>query len=77
MLLPSVQAREVLEQQQRVFTQGLDPLFVGYSAVACFHSSEIKMSHATGRAELEMEKTLSEPDEEMDSGTTPNVWSST
>ena len=42
MLVPSVQVRKVVERQQRVFTQGWDPLFIGYFAY--FHSSEIKIN---------------------------------
>ena len=34
MLVPSMQAREVVEQKQRAFTRGWDPLFVGFSAAA-------------------------------------------
>ena len=50
MLVPSVQAREVVEQQQGVFRQSWDPLFVGYSAAAYFHSSEIKLNSWTTEA---------------------------
>ena len=50
LLVPSKQAREVVEQQQRVLTQGWDPLFVGYSAAAYFNLSEIKISSWTTEA---------------------------
>ena len=44
MLMPSVQSREVVEQQQKLFMQGCDTLFVGYTAAAHFHSSEVKIN---------------------------------
>ena len=50
MLVPLVQAFEVVEQQQRVFTHGCDHLFIGYSAAAYFHSSEIKTNSWTTEA---------------------------
>ena len=39
-----------MERQQRVFSQGWDPLFNGYTAAAYFHSSEIKVSSWTNAA---------------------------
>ena len=48
MLVPSVQ--EVVEQPQRVFTQGWDPLFVEYSAAAYLYSKEIKINSWTTEA---------------------------
>ena len=50
MLMPSVEAREVEEQQQKLLTLGWDPLFVGYSAAAYFHSSEFKKKSWTTEA---------------------------
>ena len=44
MLMPSVQSREVVEQQQKLFMQGCDTLFVEYTAAAHFHSSEVKIN---------------------------------
>ena len=44
MLVPSVQAREVVERQQRGFTHGRDPLFIGYAAATYFHKSEIRLN---------------------------------
>ena len=47
LLVPSVQARKVVERQQRVFTHGWDPLFIGYSAATYFHKCEIKLNSWT------------------------------
>ena len=41
-MVPSIHAREIVEQQQRVFKQGWDPLFIGYSAAVYFHTCEMK-----------------------------------
>ena len=38
----SLDARAAVEQQQRVFTDSWDPLFIGYSAAVYFHTCEIK-----------------------------------
>ena len=47
LLLPSVQAKRMVERQQKVFTYGWDQLFIGYSAAAYFHSSQIKINSWT------------------------------
>ena len=36
LLLPSIEARFLVDQQQRAFTEGCGPLFVGYLAEANF-----------------------------------------
>ena len=43
-------ARKVVKQRQREFTDDWDPLFIGYSAAAYFHSSEIKINSWTNAA---------------------------
>ena len=50
MLVPSIQTREAVEWQQKLFTHGWDPLFIGYSAAVCFHTCEIKINWWTTQA---------------------------
>ena len=50
MLVPSLQAREVVGRKQEVSTKGWDPLFIGYSAAAYFHSSEIEINSWSNEA---------------------------
>ena len=49
LLLPSVQAKRMVERQQKVFTY---PLFIGYPAAAYFHSSQIKINSWTDAARV-------------------------
>ena len=44
LLLPSLHARATVERQQREFTEGWDPMFIGYSAAVYFHTCKIKIS---------------------------------
>ena len=44
MVVPSLHARATVERQQREFTDGWDPLFIGYSAAVYFHTSESKIN---------------------------------
>ena len=44
MVVPSIHAREDVEQQQKMFMHSWDPLFIGYSAAVYFHTSEIKIN---------------------------------
>ena len=50
LLVPSIQAREAVEGEQEMFTQGWNPLFVGYSAAVYFHTCEIKIKSWTTEA---------------------------
>ena len=50
LLMPSRQARKVVERKERVFTHGFDPLLIRYFAAAYFHSSEIKFNTLTDGA---------------------------
>ena len=50
MLVPSIHAREAVEQQQKAFTDSWDPLFIGYSAAVYFHTGEIKINSWTNQA---------------------------
>ena len=38
MVVPSLHKRATVERQQREFTDGWDPLFIGYSAAVYFHT---------------------------------------
>ena len=42
LLVPSLFARAAVERQQREFTDGWDPLFIGYTAAVYFHTCDIK-----------------------------------
>ena len=50
MVVPSLHARATVERQQREFTDGWDPLFIGYSAAVYFHTCEIKINSWTTQA---------------------------
>ena len=50
MVVPSLHARATVERQQREFTDGWDPLFIGYSAAVYFHTSETKINSWTTQA---------------------------
>ena len=41
-MVPSTHARESVDRQQKVFTHGSDPLFIGYLVAVYFHTREIK-----------------------------------
>ena len=40
MVVPYLHTRATVEQQQKLFTDSWDPLFIGYSAAVYFHSCE-------------------------------------
>ena len=42
LVVPALFARAVAEELQKGFTDGWDPLFIGYTAAVYFHTSEIK-----------------------------------
>ena len=42
LVVPSLFARAAAERQQREFTDGWDPLFIGYTAAVYFHTCDIK-----------------------------------
>ena len=50
MVVPSLHARAVVEQQQRVFMDSRDPLFIGYSSAVYFHTCRIKINSWTTQA---------------------------
>ena len=50
LVLPSLDARAVVEKQQREFTDGWDPVFVGYTAAVYFHTCDIKINLWTTQA---------------------------
>ena len=50
LLFPSLHARATVERQQREFTDGWDPLFIGYLAAVYFHTCEIKINSWTKQA---------------------------
>ena len=50
LMVPSLFARAAAEEQQREFTNGWDPLFIGYTAAVCFHTSDIKINSWTTQA---------------------------
>ena len=50
MVVPSLLARATVERQQREFTDGWDPLFIGYSAAVYFNTCEIKINSWTTQA---------------------------
>ena len=43
-------ARAAVEKQQKEFTDGWDPLFIGYSAAVYFHTCDIKINSWTTQA---------------------------
>ena len=47
---PSLFARAAAEGQQREFTDGWDPLFIGYTAAVYFHTCDIKINSWTTQA---------------------------
>ena len=50
LVVPSLFARAAAEGQQREFTDGWDPLFIGYTAAVYFHTCEIKINSWTTQA---------------------------
>ena len=50
LVVPSLFATAAAEGQQRDFTDGWDPLFIGYTAAVYFHTSEIKINSWTTQA---------------------------
>ena len=50
LVIPSLFARAAAEEQQREFTDGWDPLFIGYTAAVYFHTSDIKTNSWTTQA---------------------------
>ena len=50
LVVPSIIARMTTEEMQKDFTDGLDPLFVGYTAAVYFHTSEAKINSWTTQA---------------------------
>ena len=50
LVVPSLFARAAAERQQREFTDGWDPLFIGYTAAVYFHTCDIKINSWTTQA---------------------------
>ena len=50
LVVPSLFARATVEKQQREFTDGWDPLFIGYTAAVYFHTCDIKINSWTTQA---------------------------
>ena len=50
LVVPSIFARAAAEELQKEFTDGWDPLFVGYTAAVYFHTSEAKINSWTTQA---------------------------
>ena len=50
LVVPSLFARAAAEEQQKGFTNGWDPLFIGYTAAVYFHTSERKINSWTTQA---------------------------
>ena len=50
LVVPSLFARAAAEGQQREFTDGWDPLFIGYTAAVFFHTCDIKINSWTTQA---------------------------
>ena len=50
LVVPSIMARMTTEEMQKDFTDGWDPLFIGYTAAVYFHTSEAKVNSWTTRA---------------------------
>ena len=50
LVVPSLFARAAAEGQQKEFTDGWDPLFIGYTAAVYFHTCDIKINSWTTQA---------------------------
>ena len=50
LIVPSLYARAMVEMQQMEFTDGWDPLFIGYTAAVYFHPCDIKINSWTTQA---------------------------
>ena len=50
LVVPSIMARMTTEEMQKDFTDGWDPLFIGYTAAVYFHTSETKVNSWTTQA---------------------------
>ena len=50
LVVPSIVARMAAEELQRDFTDGWDPLFIGYTAAVYFHTSEAEINSWTTQA---------------------------
>ena len=50
LVVPSLFARAATEEQQGEFTDGWDPLFIGYSAAIYFHTDDAKITSWTTQA---------------------------
>ena len=50
LVVPSLFARATVEKQQKEFTDGWDPLFIGYTAAVYFHTCDIKINSWTTQA---------------------------
>ena len=50
LVVPSLFARATVEKQQVEFTDGWDPLFIGYTAAVYFHTCDIKINSWTTQA---------------------------
>ena len=50
LVVPSLHARATVEKQQKEFTDGWNPLFIGYTAAVYFHTCDIKISSWTTQA---------------------------
>ena len=50
LVVPSIMARMTTEEMQKYFTDGWDPLFIGYTAAVYFHTSEAKVNSWTTQA---------------------------
>ena len=52
LVVSSLFARAAAEGQQREFTDGWDPLFIGYTAAVYFHTCDIKINSWTTQAKM-------------------------
>ena len=50
LVVPSIVAKVTMEEMQKDFTDGWDPLFTGYTAAVYFHTSEAKINSWTKHA---------------------------
>ena len=50
LVVPSLHAKATVEKQQKEFTNGWDPMFIGYSAAVYFHTCDIKINPWTTQA---------------------------
>ena len=50
LVVPSPYARTTTEERQKEFTDGWDPLFIGYTATIYFHTSDVKINSWTTQA---------------------------